>query len=169
MKNTASFILAILFFILSKGLIAQSKQLPNLKIQKLDLTWVNTKNICDSNEITIVSFWATWCKYCILELNAVNKIYPSLQKKYNVKMYAVSIDGLDDLEKVKNKSFQSGWQYEILLDNDMLLAESLSMDNPPSTYILNREGQVLWEHVGFSPGDEIILQQKVWEFYSKTK
>jgi len=169
MRHIILMFLLLLFATSSNTAEAQIKKLPDMKIQQLDLNWVNTKNICDSNDLTIVAFWATWCKYCISELNAIDALYPSWQKQYNVKLYAVDIDITDDLEKVKNKVVQTNWKYEILLDNEMLLTEAMKMDNPPFTYLLNRNGEVLWEHNGYNPGDELILQEKIREFYKSIK
>lgn len=169
MRQITLMFLLLLFTTCSNKAKAQTKRLPDMKIQQLDLNWVNTKNICDSNDLTIVAFWATWCKYCITELNSIDALYPTWQKQYNVKLYAVNIDVADDLTRVKNKVIQTNWKYEILLDNEMLLTEAMKMDNPPYTYLLNRNGEVLWEHNGYSPGDELILQEKIREFYKPIK
>lgn len=50
-------------------------QLPELTIQDLQGRDFNTKYLDNDGAPFVVSFWATWCRPCLQELNAIDEIY----------------------------------------------------------------------------------------------
>ena len=90
MKRFILTIAATLFFGLS---FAQNAKLPeNITIKTLDGKTVETSIINNDGKPIIVSFWATWCKPCNRELNAIKEVYEEWQEETGVKLVAISID-----------------------------------------------------------------------------
>lgn len=70
-----------LFVILTLILISitsfsQNKSLPSVTVETLQGERVDISNIENDGNPIILSFWATWCKPCIRELNAIAEVYP---------------------------------------------------------------------------------------------
>jgi len=146
---------------------AQTQQLPAVQVKTMEGQPVDFKSVADSGKLTVISFWATWCAPCIKELEAINEVYADWQKKYNVKLVAVSIDDMRTSKKVKPKVLAYGWTYEILLDENQDLARAMNVNNPPMTFIVDGKGNVVWSHQGYTPGAEEELEKKLQELSGK--
>ena len=72
--------------------IFSQKNIPNINLKSIDGKNINVSEIISDDTFYIISFWATWCVPCINELDAINKIIEDWNKKYNIKVLAVSID-----------------------------------------------------------------------------
>ena len=73
---------------------AQSQRIERIKLPKLQQIMYH-----ESSKLTIVNFWATWCKPCVAELpyfEALNKAYTQDQ----VRVLLVSLDPIGDFSKV---------------------------------------------------------------------
>jgi peroxiredoxin len=106
-------------------------------------------------EIIILNFWATWCGPCTIELPYLNDIDKNYANR-GVNVVTVSIDAArrTSLVRAYIKSHQYG--FTALHDRDTVV---ISQYNPskaiPYTVIINREGRIVYTHVGYSAGDEI--------------
>ena len=69
MKKT----LIILFTILVSYTIsyAQDRNLPNVEVRTLTGNTFNIQDLDNEGKPMVLSFWATWCKPCKKELNAI--------------------------------------------------------------------------------------------------
>ncbi len=104
--------------------------------------------------IKIISFWATWCKPCIQELEYLNDIYDELQDDMNVTVYAVSIDDSRSAKRVRPFTNGKNWAFEILLDENSLLKRKLNVLNVPHTFIVDENNEIVYQHTSYVPGDE---------------
>lgn len=165
MKNILlfSFVLIALAFQAN----AQSQTLPSVQVKNIDGQPLDFKTVADSGKLTVISFWATWCAPCIKELEAINDHYAEWQKNYNMKLVAVSIDDARNSKKVKPKVLGYGWDYQIILDENMDLARAMNVNNPPLTFIVDRSGNVVWSHQGYTPGAEEELEKQLKAFSGK--
>lgn len=156
-----AFFISAITMILTLGAFKQSDTLPSVTVKDLDGNNINFKDVADSGKITVVSFWATWCAPCIKELEAINEKYAEWQTKYNMKLVAVSIDDARNSKKVKPKVLGYGWNYQILIDENMDLARAMSVNNPPMTFIYDRSGKMVYSHQGYTPGAEDELEKEL--------
>jgi peroxiredoxin len=141
--------------------------MPSVTVKDMDGNSVNFNTVADSGKITVVSFWATWCTPCIKELEAIHEKYEDWTKTYNMKLVAVSIDDARNSKKVKPKVLGYGWNYEILIDENMDLARAMNVNNPPMTFIYDTTGKLVYSHQGYTPGAEDELEAKLKEITGK--
>jgi cytochrome c biogenesis protein CcmG, thiol:disulfide interchange protein DsbE len=142
----------------------QNKQaLPNLTIKDVNGNPVNVADYGKSGKITVISFWATWCSPCIKELRNINELLPDWQKDYGVQLVAVSIDNSKNVLKVKPFVDGQGWKFDVLLDTNEDLKRALNVTNPPVTFLVDKQGNIVYTHTGYIEGDEYELEKKIKE------
>lgn len=156
MKN-----LFVLAFLLVVSAVFGQKALPAVDVKKLDGSSFNIAELGKTGKITIVSFWATWCSPCKKELDAIAEVYEDWQKEYGVELVAVSVDDARSAPKVKPMVEQKGWKYQILLDANQNFQRSLGIQSVPHSFLIDKTGQIVWEHSGYTPGDEVELEEKI--------
>ena len=115
----------IIFFTLffSINTYSQEKSLPNVEVKTLKGKTFNIKNLDNDGSPMVMSFWATWCKPCKKELNAIAEVYDDWQDETGVKLIAISIDDSRSMSKVAPYVNSSDWDYEIYLDQNSDLKE----------------------------------------------
>ena len=152
-------IFAIAFFTVSS--FAQNRTLPSVKVKNLKGSLVNIQTIENDGNPIVISFWATWCKPCKKELNTIAEVYDEWQDDTGVKLIAISIDDSRSSSKVKPYVNSSGWEYEVYLDPNRDLARSLGVSTVPHTFLLDGDGNIVWEHRGYIEGDEDELLEQI--------
>lgn len=67
-------------------------QIPSVKVENTKGAQVNTSSLINHKTPMIISFWATTCKPCIRELDAINEQLPDWLEEANFRVVAVSTD-----------------------------------------------------------------------------
>lgn len=160
-------LLLIISFILNVNEFDYKKEFPKEVVSTLDGKKVNTSDYIGKGNPVIISFWATWCKPCISELDNIAGIYEEWQEKYNVNLIAITTDNSRGLRKVPALVSSKGWSYSVLADDSGKLALTLGIISIPQSYLLDGEGNIVYSHTGYSPGDEIGLEKKLQEVSGK--
>lgn len=120
-----------------------------------------TKTLRDfSNQLTLVTFFFPRCPYCNVELPEIQKIYDRYKAKG---LSAVWINVLPEETKLI-----PGWLVAKNLTVPVLVGatqDSLQRDyrieSTPATYLLDREGRVVFHADGYKAGDEKTLEDKI--------
>ena len=107
----------------------------------------------------IISFFATWCKPCMRELNAIEDLYSDWQDETGVEMYIVSIDQAQDAQKVMPLVDGNGWEYHVLLDPNGTLKRAMNVQNVPHLFVLNSKGEIVYNHAGYMDGEELEIRK----------
>ena len=120
------FLLFIMFVVCGMGVMAQ---LPKVVLKDMHGKEVSTDTLSNQGKPFIIDFFATWCKPCNRELDAISEVYEDWQQETGVKIIAVSIDQAHNINKVKPLVDSHGWDYEVLLDpnGDLKRAFSIQM------------------------------------------
>lgn len=137
--------------------------LPEITLKNLDGQDVNLQDYGKNGKITIISFWATWCKPCIKELKNVNEVLEDWQDDYGVELVAVSVDDSRNAVKVKPMVNAFNWDFDILMDPNGNLQRAMNVANPPVTFLLDQKGNIVYTHTGYVEGDEYELEDHIKE------
>ena len=105
----------------------------------LDGNTVSSADLFAKNEITMVNIWATWCGPCVGELAELQKLHSSLQEK-GCGVIGLLID--NDLSEARKLIAKNGVAYPVLRA-PANLNSIFPVDAYPTTYFVNREGEIL--------------------------
>ena len=144
-----------------------TSKMPNVNLKTLDGKTINIQEFANNGKITVISFWATWCSPCKKELDAISELYGEWVEAYGVELVAVTIDNARQLAKVKPMVAQKGWEFTVLSDSKQELQRALNFQTIPQTFLLDKEGNIVYKHSGYSPGDEYELEDHIAELAEK--
>jgi peroxiredoxin len=139
------------------------RQIPSVKIKDINGKTVSSDAIQNGGKPFIVSFWATWCKPCIQELNAIHEHYEDWQNETGVKVFAVSIDDARNSPKVAPFVQGRGWEFDVFIDENSDFKRAMNVNNVPHTFVFNGAGKIVSQHTSFVPGDEEKLHRELKE------
>lgn len=163
-----TFCSSMLFF----ACMAQSEQkprsIPSVDLKSLEGKTINTASLNNNGKPFVLDFWATWCKPCVNELNAINEVYADWQKETGVKIIAISIDDARTAANVKPFVNGKGWEYEIYIDQNGDLKRALNIGMVPYTFLVNGKGEIVSVHTGYAPGDEVKLFEEIKKLIAET-
>ena len=158
MKKLLIFTAFLSFSLLS---FSQNRTLPKVDLKTLDNNTFNTSDLDNDGKPIVISFWATWCKPCIKELNNIAEVYEDWQDETGVKVIAISIDDARNMSKVKPKVNALLWDYEVYCDPNGDLKRAMGVGSVPHTFLLNKNKEIVYQHTGYKDGDEYDLFKKI--------
>lgn len=147
--------------------VSAQKEVPNLTLKTLDGKTVNLQDYAKNGKITVVSFWATWCSPCKKELDAIADLYEDWQADYDVELVAITIDTRRALAKVPGIVETKGWEYTVLVANEQDAQNALNFQTIPQTFLIDVNGNIVWDHNGYVPGDEAELEDVIAKLANK--
>ena len=138
-------------------------QLPQVTLKTMDGKAVRVDTLSNGGKPFIIDFFATWCKPCNRELDAISEVYADWQEETGVKIFAVSIDQAQNIHKVKPLVDNHGWEYDVLLDPNSDLRRAFGIQNIPYVLLVDGQGTIVYRHMGYTDGEETELIEKVRE------
>ncbi len=147
----------LLFFVVS--IIEVKAQHPDIELKTLDQQWVSIDGL-KGETLTVVDFWATWCKPCVTALPKLAEIHREFQEQ-GVEFIGINTDGPRNIAKVKPLVKTLGINYPILLDTDNELVNEYNVTAFPTLFIFDRKGELAFTHEGFVKGDEKIIREEI--------
>ena len=153
-------VIAIVVCLLAACGAAQA-QLPAVTLKTIDGAMVQTDTLNNGGKPFIIDFFATWCKPCNRELSAIAEVYDEWQEETGVKIYAVSIDTGQNINKVKPLVDQNEWEYDVLLDPNSTLLKALGGQMIPFVVVIDGNGNIVSKHSGYTDGGENELIEEV--------
>ena len=139
----------------------QKAQIPSVEVKTLELKTFNTSEISNDKKPIVLSFWATWCKPCIKELDAIAENYEDWQEETGVKVVAISIDNSRSMGRVSPFVNGKDWDYEVYLDPNGDFKRAMNVVNVPHTFLIDENGKIVWQHTTYADGDEEELYELI--------
>jgi len=142
----------LLILIVSLSFLIAGPKVSNFKLKDLNNKTTSFNKI-KGEKLTIIDFWATWCKPCLQAIPKLNKISEKYKDK-GVVLIGINTDSPRNAAKVKPFSKSYKINYIILRDPNSEIAAEMNVNSYPTLYILNEEDEIVYTHIGFRPGDE---------------
>lgn len=108
----------------------------------------------------VINFWATWCVPCIEEMKKMKKIHKKYSEK-KVQFLAISVDDPKTVGRVKSFVKSHRYPFHILLDTNNEVMRLLQGMVPPYTLVLDKNGNIIYSHVGYRVGDEKKVEKEL--------
>ena len=143
------------------GLGAQS--LPEVKLQDLSGASVASSSLIDHKTPFVITFWASWCKPCQKELDALADIVPDWDGAFPLRIYGVCVDDARSVSRAKALLGSRDWPVTPLFDTNSDLRRALNVSSIPHAFVFDKNGKQVYTHVGYVPGDEENLLDRVKE------
>ena len=148
-------IISILVAAVAAAALCQAQEIsPNATVKDLSGNSILMGDVL-KNDVVIVSFWATWCKPCQAELDALAEIEDMWADQ--IRVVAISTDDARSASKVRSTVKAKMWPYEVYTDENSTLAKSLNI----------ADGKTVYSHTGYTPGSERLLVEDALSYLKK--
>ena len=166
MKKLTLISLLLINLIMINSVFSADKS-TNKKAPEFNLSGLNSETIELSNykgKVVYLDFWATWCGPCRKSFPWMNE----MQKKYQsqgLEIIAVSLDAKKKMVETFLKKYPA--DFTIALDPDGESGDSYKVRVMPSSYIIDRNGDIIERHMGFRTKDKDKLEEMIKSVLSK--
>ena len=150
---------SLFLLLLVSSLSYSQKNFPNLIVNNIDGTKLHLNEL-STNNILLISYWATWCNPCIDELDTFNAMHDELKDVYHTKHIAISIDDSRSYSRIVPMVKGKNWNFEVATDINQKSKRLLNILVIPHTIIVHKN-KIIYEHTGFIEGDENLIINKL--------
>lgn len=152
----------IFFILLVFSTIASAqKKLPTVRVETATGHWQLLTELTSNEGFTIISFWATWCKPCLKELDAFKATLAAHPTTAPVRLLAVSVDDSRTKARVPLIVKSKQWPITLLYDTNGDVQRALQVLAVPHTFIVNSKNEIIYQHTSFVLGDEQVYFEKM--------
>lgn len=134
-------------------------QLPDISLNNIRNEFVNLPEL-QGEKLTVIDFWATWCKPCLIAIPELNKLYEEYSD-HGVNFIGINIDSPRNQSKVRPFASARGISYDVLLDPDQEAMQVMNVVVVPTLLIYNASGEKVFSHEGFKPGDRTAISDAI--------
>jgi peroxiredoxin len=132
-----------------------SKSAPEFTLAALN---GDTVSLADyrGKKTVVVSYWASWCGPCKVELPELREFYQRYHKAdANFEILAISIDEQKaDAEKYAEAE---KLPFPVLFDPQSKTAEAYSVEGIPTMFVIDKDGKIVHAHAGLEQAMQIQL------------
>ena len=158
------YLLPFLMFLFSEENIEKKEQkplIPNLKFKDLENKKIMLEDFYSKGPI-LMNFWTLSCEPCKKEMKHLSKINDKYSES-GFQIVSINMDSPRTMKKVKQFAKSQNYSFKILSDPRMELFRKLGGSVMPLVVMVNMDGTIEKRHIGYSPGDEVALEQEIIE------
>ena len=156
----------IVFLILSLSLclngMSSIKSKISTKAPDFTLKDLNGKsfslNQYQGKKVVVISFFATWCPPCRMELPLLQSFY---EKNQYLGVEVLAIDLREEDSTVEKLIGENGVKFPVLMDRTGAVANAYKVRGIPALFIIDKNGRIAKNHVGYNPNLEKVLKEEI--------
>ena len=135
------------------------KPAPAFSLPSLDGRTVSLADFHGKQNV-VVTFWASWCGPCKMELPALKSFYAKARAvRGDFEIVAISID--DDRAAGEDAARKLNLPFPVLFDPHEKTAGVYSVSSIPVLFVIDKSGKVTSGRVGFDGGVEYVLARQL--------
>ncbi len=147
------------FFLACICCVMNAQVIDDFALESTDNELMSLEEIKGSR-LTIIDFWATWCKPCTKAMPKLDDIYEKY-KDQGLSIVGISCDGPRSISKVASVANSLEISYTILKDIDCEIMNTYQYQTFPTLLLLDENNEVVWSHEGYVNGDEKTIESEV--------
>lgn len=111
-------------------------------------------------KVIFINFFATWCPPCQKELAEMEAVlWPKYSKNKDFVMLTLGREHTDADLKAYNE--KKGFTFPLYPDRDRKIFDSFAKSLIPRSYLIGKDGKVIYKSVGYNEEDFAALMQKI--------
>lgn len=122
--------------------------IPKIKAIDFKLKDLNGKEVALSDfkgKKVYLNFFATWCPPCKAEMPEIQKLY---EETKGSDLVILAVDLGEDSRTVSNFINNNKYTFNVLLDNNNLVADKYQISSIPVSYFIDKDGNIIDKHIG---------------------
>ena len=151
----------ISIFLLFIFILTSHTQIPDLEIEDEFGNIHQLSDYMSDDNNYLISFWASWCTPCKREFDAWKTYGAVWEDNYNVKILGISIDADNAKEKALEIWALKEWHGSILFAKNEEANVAFNFQTIPQTFLFDKSGNLVYQHSGYSNGDEDELNMVI--------
>jgi thiol-disulfide isomerase/thioredoxin len=109
-------------------------------------------------QVIYLDFWASWCNPCQKSFSWMN----TMQSRYGDEGFKIVAINLDtSREKAREFLKKNPALFDVVYDPERKTADAYKLSAMPNSFLINKEGEVIYSHKGFDRRAEIILENRI--------
>lgn len=151
-------ILLIVIFAAVQYSLAANK-FPDFRLKDLNNKVQSFSNL-KGEKLTIVDFWATWCKPCARALPKLNMLYQKYSED-GISFIGINVDSPRNSSKIRPFANSYKIKYPIVRDPNSSFSSEMSVNSFPTLLIVDSNNEIVFTHMGYRPGDEKLIEKEI--------
>ena len=159
MRNNFTLTLAIIWLVSVSAPLAAQRLAPDFRLPLL--IGDGSVSLADyRGSFVLVDFWASWCPPCRESLPAYDALRQELHDRFGKETFEVLAINVDITDR-EGRAFAQGLSpgYPLLRENTGATQRAFNLAAMPSAFLINPDGEVLFEFSGFSEHHLKVLRQ----------
>ena len=107
----------------------------------------------ERGQVVLVNLWATWCEPCRFELPELATLHERYAAR-GLRVVGVSVDSRRTASEVRDFVTRRQLPYTFWHDPEDRISGAFGVTTLPASFLINREGTIVWSHVGAVKADD---------------
>lgn len=150
-------LLAGIILLQAQSSFAQIRTLPKFSLRLIDGSTVDSGGL--EGKVTVIDFWGTWCKPCLVEIPEYNRLYHDFKDK-DVRLLALAADS-GSMDEVREAAKRLKIEYPVAVPTWDELDLFGSIEAFPTTLVFDTKGKLAKSFVGTSADKQAALRRTV--------
>ncbi len=131
---------------------SQSVKAPNFSLRDLSGNVRSLRSY--RGKLVLLNFWGVWCYYCRLEMPSLQRLYDRLKA---AGLEIVAVDVRDKPDTARDFIKKNKYTFPVLLDEKLTVTEAYGIGSFPTTFIVDKEGNLRAMAIGAVKWDNPAL------------
>ena len=139
----SNLIIAVVFIASQFMLNAQNATIPSIDIYNLDGNKINSTEILNDQQPTILIFWKTYEADCCNQVSSMIEAQEEILTGENVRLVCVCVDCIGTTSHVKPFVYGKNWDVEVYIDKNGDFKRAMNVSDTPYTIVYDTDRKIV--------------------------